>query len=317
MMQMPPEPGPESVRNDGSLYHSIGDAAALTGVSRSLLRLWEREGLISPRRTAGGHRLYSSDDVARLRQIANLRRLDGLGVAGIRREIGVSAPTAANADLKATGRRLRAIRQARGLSLAAVAERTGISISFLSAVERGQSSMSVARLFKLADAYGTTVPAFGVDQPTEPQQILHPQERPRYVAGGGMVVMEDLIAPGSAIEAQHMVIAPGGGSEEAYAHAGEEFLYIISGTLSFWIDDGPAYQLNPGDALTFSSTRLHHWRNEGTEPVTLIWVNVPLAHQQDRSPNGRPAAMSWSPLPGQLDRNQRAGRPGEERKERS
>lgn len=274
------------------VLHPIRDAAALAGVSRSLLRLWERDGLISPRRSPGGHRLYSSDDIARLRQIARLRRLDGLNTAAIRRELGVddsTSPHGADGDSAGLGQRLRALRSTRGLSLAAVADRSGLSVSFLSAVERGQSNISVGNLFKLADAYGTTVPALGTDRPPAERHILHPKDRSRYVAGGGKVVIEDLIANPGALEAQHMEIAPGGGSEEAYSHPGEEFIYVLSGSLSFWIDEGDQHSLQPGDTLYFPSTRPHRWRNDGDEPVRVIWINVPLIEHDVTSPERRNA----------------------------
>ena len=276
---MHPEGSIEEEAPASGLLHPIRDAATLTGASPGLLRLWEREGLVSPKRTPGGHRLYSSEDLARLRQINRLRMVDRLNLAAIRRELGSDGSNASHAsdgELGVMGHRLRALRTARGLSLAAVAEQSGLSISFLSAVERGQSNMSVASLFKLADAYGTTVPALGANQPSEQRNVLHPEDRPRYVAGGGRVVIEDLIATPGALEAQRVEIMPGGGSEEAYAHPGEELIYVLSGSLLFWIDDREQYRLEPGDTLYFRSTQSHRWWNEGDIPVSVLWVNVPL-----------------------------------------
>src|SRR5687768_4790411 len=73
-----PETGGGLADSAGDLFHSIGETSRLTGVSRGMLRVWERERLINPKRTPGGHRLYSSNDVLRLRQIARLRRVDRL-----------------------------------------------------------------------------------------------------------------------------------------------------------------------------------------------------------------------------------------------
>jgi DNA-binding transcriptional MerR regulator/quercetin dioxygenase-like cupin family protein len=287
------------------MLHPIGEAARLTGVSRGVIRLWERERLINPRRTPGGHRLYSSSDLQRLRQIARLRRMERLNAAAIRRELGMAEdgngpqPSAPDADL---GRRLRALRSARDLSLAAVAEQVGLSVSFLSAVELGQSSISVGNLFKLADAYGTTVPGLSPDYRSNQRSVLHPHDRPRYVAGQGLVVIEDLIATPGAIEAQRIEIKPNGGSEEPYAHPGEEFIYVLSGELLFWLEEQEHYRLRTGDSLYFRSTQLHRWWNDTREPATVLWINVPNVESEASAPGARGTARrreSGTPASGQ------------------
>ena len=274
-----PGTGDGADERDGTLLHPIGEAARLTGVSRGMLRLWERERLIAPQRTPGGHRLYSSNDLRRLRQIVRLRRMDRLNMAAIRRELGAAdgaaAPPAPDSPSE-LGRRLRALRTEREWSLAEVAAKSGLSVSFLSAVERGQSSISVASLFKLADAYGTTVPGLSPAYQAHHRSVLHPGERPRYVAGRGLVVIEDLIARPGALEAQRIEVQPGGGSEEGYAHPGEEFVYVLAGELTFWIDESEHHRLHAGDSLYFRSTRLHRWRNNGPTSTTVLWINVPV-----------------------------------------
>jgi len=261
------------------VLYPIGEAAQLAGVSREMLRVWERERLISPRRSPGGHRLYSEDDLRRLREIARMRRMERLNVAAIRRELGAvrrETPAPAPATDFDLGGRLRALRTERGWSLAGVAAKCGLSISFLSAVERGQSSISVGNLFALADAYGTTVPGLAPDYRTDHRDVLHPGDRPRYVAGRGRVVIEDLITRPGALEAQRIEVWPDGGSEEPYAHPGEEFIYVLSGRLTFWIDGSERYDLEAGDSLAFRSTRLHRWWNEGHLTATVLWINAPV-----------------------------------------
>ena len=174
----------------------IGDAARAVGVSPSTLRLWERQGLVAPLRPAGGERRYGPDELTRLRCIRRLRTVEGLNAAGIRRALGSddveaarSVPAAAHGPAAAdgpaaargspagrdpaeddhaaavlVGARLRAMRTAAGLSLRAVAARTGLSASFVSGLERGVSSASVAALVRLATTYQTTVAAI-VDGP--------------------------------------------------------------------------------------------------------------------------------------------------------
>ncbi len=106
--------------------------------------------------------------------------------------------------------------------------------------------------------------------------MLHPEDRPRFVADHGLVLIEDLITRPGALEAQRIEVQPGGGSEEAYSHPGEEFIYVIAGQLAFWIDENEQYHLQTGDSLYFFSTQLHRWRNEGDTPTTVLWINVPV-----------------------------------------
>jgi DNA-binding transcriptional MerR regulator len=66
-------------------FVGIEAAARAVGVSPSAVRLWERQGLVSPARTRGGTRRYSADDLARLHAVRRLRVVDGLNAPAIRR----------------------------------------------------------------------------------------------------------------------------------------------------------------------------------------------------------------------------------------
>jgi quercetin dioxygenase-like cupin family protein len=241
--------------------------------------------------------VYSDEDVSRLRRISFLRRVERFNAAAIRRELGLTPPPQHDhgGELNPVlGRRLRALRTSRGLSLADVASKTALSVSFLSAVERGQSGISLGNLFKLADVYGTTVPGLQQGYRRLSRRLVRPAERPRYVANHGRVLIEDLITRPGALEAQHIEIAPGGESEEAYTHPGEELIFVMSGRLSMWLDESEHYELQSGDALYFHSTQLHRWRNESDTPAVVLWVNVPLVETDERQATTRYVAQARS-----------------------
>jgi MerR family transcriptional regulator, heat shock protein HspR len=84
---------------------SISVAAELAGLHPQTLRIYEREGLLDPARTAGGTRRYSQADIARLAEITTLTS-DGLNLAGIRRVLELQAETR---QLQAELARLRAL----------------------------------------------------------------------------------------------------------------------------------------------------------------------------------------------------------------
>jgi MerR family transcriptional regulator/heat shock protein HspR len=71
---------------------SISVAAELAGLHPQTLRIYEREGLLDPARTAGGTRRYSQRDIARLQEISSLTT-DGLNIAGIRRVLALQEET--------------------------------------------------------------------------------------------------------------------------------------------------------------------------------------------------------------------------------
>ncbi len=70
------------------IYGSIGEVAEQLGVNTSLLRYWEKEfGMLRPKRTGKGDRLYSKDDVAKIREIQVLLKQDGFTIEGAKAQL--------------------------------------------------------------------------------------------------------------------------------------------------------------------------------------------------------------------------------------
>jgi len=84
---------PESSPRSSRAVYSIAVAAELAGVAEPTLRLYERKGLLTPHRTAGGTRRYSDDDVSRLRQVIELVA-EGINLVGARRVLELEATNA-------------------------------------------------------------------------------------------------------------------------------------------------------------------------------------------------------------------------------
>jgi MerR family transcriptional regulator/heat shock protein HspR len=78
-----PRPVPASEADDRAVY-VISVAAELAGVHPQTLRIYERKGLVQPKRTPGNSRRYSARDVARLRMIQRLTQEEGMNLAGVR-----------------------------------------------------------------------------------------------------------------------------------------------------------------------------------------------------------------------------------------
>jgi DNA-binding transcriptional MerR regulator/mannose-6-phosphate isomerase-like protein (cupin superfamily) len=262
---------PAGATND---YLKIGDVARIVGLSPTMIRMWEKLGLTNPRRTAKKYRLYTRDDVALLKRASFLRKVRGMNAPAIvqmlKRE-GLVQPARGGAA-GAIGARLRQLRMQKGLSLATVAKSAGISIGFLSALERSHMSASVGTLRKLAKYYQTNIVDFhDTAEPTN--HLVHPRARRILEAGPG--VRMELLAWGNKVMEPHLFrIAPGGGSGESYTHVGEEFLFMLKGELQIFLR-GEEYRLKAGDSFYFESAVPHRWVNPGRSESCLLWINTP------------------------------------------
>jgi DNA-binding transcriptional MerR regulator/quercetin dioxygenase-like cupin family protein len=261
-----------------AVYFRISEAAHMLGISASSLRNWERMGLITAARSQGRYRLYSREGLKKLRKIKYLRTVQHVNPAGIvailqGKQENERAPSAAKHKQKAIAQKLLELRRQHDLTLAAVGQKTGVSVSFLSSLERGYSNASIATLQKLARLYDTNVLAFFADE-DDSRRMVRARERKVLVPNPG-VQMELLAFGKKAMEPHLFRIAPGADSGGSYSHEGEEFIYVLQGKFEMWIDEIEHYALEAGDSLYFESTHAHRWRSLSGKETLLLWVNTP------------------------------------------
>jgi transcriptional regulator with XRE-family HTH domain/transposase-like protein len=264
----------KSLKRDGARPLRISEVARRVGISSSALRAWEALGLVAPRRTESRYRQYTESDVRMLRRAIFLRRARGLNPTAVvhvlRRQGLVTAPPDAP---QVPGQRFRRLRTRRGLSLAQVARATGVSVGFLSALERGQMRSSIATLRRIARFYRTNILSF-FEAAEENPRLVRPAQRKILETTPG-VRMELLAWGHTAMEPHLFRVRPGGGSGESYAHEGEEFLHVLRGDFEIWLNNGEHYRLKPGDSLYFESSTPHRWKNPGRSETWLLWINTP------------------------------------------
>lgn len=281
---------PTEASSDGSpasagAIYKIQEAARIAGVSSTTVRVWEQNGLVSSYRGSNGYRYFNEDDIQRLRRIAHLRSVERLNIEGIKRALAesdeeVGRPTPSD-DGVTIGPKLRQLRQSAGMTLGQAAEKSDLSPSFLSALERDQTGVSPQSLHRLAHIYGTTVSALFRRKTTDMVQLTSERKRTRVpmqtrdaanAETGGYV--EPLIDGKSLLDAEIVVINPG---ERAgvHSHDGEEILYVLEGELDVRLKTGQQYKLRSGDSLFYPSTIEHEWRNVGTSSVRFLWAATP------------------------------------------
>ncbi|TQK68933.1 helix-turn-helix domain-containing protein [Nocardioides sp. SLBN-35] len=221
-----------------------------------------------------------------------------------------SAPDPASpADLSVViGRHVRAFRTQQGLTLRALAARSGLSVGFLSQLERGLTSISLTTLRDLADDLGHPITAFFEDGPAVEPPVAAPaapapaaplaavppdatspaaspgpyftltrgsgEHSSQFVSGLRTYRLLSQRAPGLTLEPMLVTIEPGGRRAGAEVHEGEEFAYVISGELTF-IVDGTSHVLRQGDSLHLRSNIPHELNNEAEELAVVVSVVTP------------------------------------------
>jgi transcriptional regulator with XRE-family HTH domain len=260
------------------VYFRIGEAARILGISPSSLRNWERVGILTPVRSQGLYRLYSREELHKLRHIKFLRYTKHVNPAGIAAmfhersvEKGPAPPT--QKEKGGIGTRLLRLRRQAGLTLVSVAQRTGVSASFLSSLEHGNANPSIATLQKLAQLYNTNLLSFFTESKHSRRLV---RARDRKILRPNPGVSMELLALGTAKMEPHLFrIAPGATSGGSYDHEGEEFIFVLQGQFEIWLDEVERYVMDAGDSLYFESTHAHRWRNVGNKETLLLWVNTP------------------------------------------
>lgn len=164
--------------------------------------------------------------------------------------------------LAEVGPRLRKLRQERGVTLTALAEATGISVSTLSRLESGQRRPSLELLLPLAQAH--QVP---LDELVGAPEVGDPRIRPQPRQVHDMTVLPLTRRPGG-LQAFKMIVPEHRPTTEPQTHEGYEWLYVLNGRLRL-ILAGRELILEPGEAAEFD-TRLPHWFAGAGGPVEVL-----------------------------------------------
>lgn len=211
------------------------------------------------------------------------------------------------------GHHVRTFRKERGLSLRGLADRSGLSVGFLSQLERGLSSIGLTTLRHLATTLGHEIVEFfdetslangnkgepgdkdeaddapqsasgmpsareGTQPPSADRYFTLTrstgENSAEYISGQRTYRMLSNRAPGLVLEPMLVSIAPGGVVAEQEAHEGEEFAYVLKGELSYTVD-GTEHRLRAGDSLHLLSAIPHRLRNDTDEVALVVSVVTP------------------------------------------
>ncbi|WP_077307254.1 helix-turn-helix domain-containing protein [Terribacillus halophilus] len=171
--------------------------------------------------------------------------------------------------------KIKELRMKNGMTLKDLSAVTGLSVSFLSQIERGTSSLAITSLKKIADAFHVTMSYFFSDFENG-EYTTRKIERKSFTVNGSDVSYIRMAGkfPQRVIEPMLVSLPPTEDYREKVQHYGEEFYYLLSGIVVFKIE-GNEYELKEGDTIHFPSNQIHQWKNPTQDEVILISIVTP------------------------------------------
>lgn len=182
------------------------------------------------------------------------------------------------------GRRLQELRAEQGLSIRALAEKSGLNFNTLSLIENDKTSPNVSTLQQLATALQIPITAFFEASSSTYKDIVFQNygKRPKTLFPHGE--LEDLgggLALGEATPLLMTSNPKSSSGAESIVHTGQEFVYCLDGCLVYRVGQ-EEYILEKGDSLIFQAHIPHRWENRTDLPAHCILIICP-SDNRDRS----------------------------------
>lgn len=176
------------------------------------------------------------------------------------------------------GRQLRDLRKIKGLTLQQMADAVGVSVGYLSQIERNRSKLPIGTLKRISDVLNVHINWFfqpGPPGPPGERNLIVRAGQRRRMSYTGLGITEELLSPnlGGPLELLLSTIEPGADSGD-YSHDGCEAGIVIAGMLRLWIGER-CFDLAEGDSFAFNSTEVHRCSNPGAIPTRVVWVITP------------------------------------------
>ena len=171
------------------------------------------------------------------------------------------------------GALIRARRRQLHMTLQEICEAAGISMGYLSQVERDQATPSLGTLAQIARGLDVGMDYF-ISTPSIEDSLTRAEERQKFSVDGSSIRYERIAADfaGNILSSFVLNIPPGYRSETV-SHEGEEILYVLEGTIKQKLDD-EEIEMKAGDSLHFRGNRPHAWWNDSGRPARLLWTGT-------------------------------------------
>ncbi|WP_251860996.1 XRE family transcriptional regulator [Clostridium sp. Marseille-Q2269] len=186
------------------------------------------------------------------------------------------------------GKKIKKLRTNKKLTLKELSERTNLSIGFLSQLERGLTTVAIDSLSKIAKELDIDLTYFFQTPKKNKKIVLRSYEREILQVENNRFIKYNLSndLENKTVLPRLIEILPTDNKENiiSYQHKGEEFVYVLEGILTLFINDDQQ-ELYPGDSAHYDSSINHNWANYTSKPVKLLTVHTPNMFKEENIKN--------------------------------
>ena len=178
------------------------------------------------------------------------------------------------------GQKIKTLRKEKKYTLKEVAEKTSVSISFLSQLENGKTSATLESLKKISETLDVTPSYFFPqdNQQSTPTIMRHDSLQTNLQESS--FVYKNLAGkvPNALFSPLLIIMQPGDNRGELFSHTGEEFLYVLKGILTVLVKE-EIYTLHAFDSVYIDSSIPHYWENNTNEEIQFLCIAASQKNQ--------------------------------------
>ena len=180
------------------------------------------------------------------------------------------------------GALLRNCRKEANLSMQTVADKAGLSVGFISQIERNITIPSLTSLKSIASVLGQRVSYF-LEEPFSNNEVTRNNERLNVQLAGRGVTYEKLSAKFEGRKIRSVISCfPANHRPQLMIHEGEELLFILEGELTVEIE-GKSSVLKSGDSIHFDARKSHRYWNHTSNTTVFLWCGTMDIFDEDQT----------------------------------
>ncbi|MBU5463065.1 XRE family transcriptional regulator [Anaerotignum sp. MSJ-24] len=180
-------------------------------------------------------------------------------------------------NLEFIGSTLKQHRLSRAMSIRELSSISGIASSTISQIETGKNSPNLLTLKAICDALDIPVFSLFMEEDQTKIRLVRKDDREPFVrnTSKGAPVKESLIIQGKNEMYGGVVEMPPHTDSGAFSHhGGEEFVFVLEGTINFYLEGHNEYELHEEDTLYYPNYIGHRWENKSDSTVKMLMVST-------------------------------------------